>query len=67
MALKITSAVAEEMADRQIDSATASRAKALAEKLHLSKIQKSKKKREESVRKRINATKKITSTKRKKL
>ena len=63
--LRITSAVAEQMAGRQIDSATASRAKALAEKLHPSRILKSRKKRDVSVRKKTNATKKTTSMKKK--
>ena len=63
----VTSAVAEEMADRQIDSVIASRVKALAEMLPLSRIRKSteKKKRDVSARRRISATRKITSMKRK--
>ena len=67
--LRITSAVAEQMAGRQIDSATASRAKALAEMLHPSRILKSieKKRRDVSVRKKTNVTRKTTSMKRKKL
>jgi hypothetical protein len=66
--LKIVTAVADLMVDREIDSATTSQVKDLAVTLRHSKILKSieKKKRDVSARKKTSVTKKITSMKRKK-